>query len=382
MSAVKGSPINARRHIAVLCVLFGVLGTTSASASLRAFTAPVDPGRIVRGADGALWFTINGGVATLTAAGQPRSIQLPGALRLEVLGITAAPDGAVWATESTGPVARIGPDGRVTETPPTGGMPTGIAVGPDGAVWFTDSLRGRVTRVGDGDSILETAPASNALLETALPSVLGSFSRMDPASPTELLTGPDRALWFLELSPGRVGRMNPAEAPTFVGLPAGAAAYPTALAVGQDGALWITEAGANQIARLTTDGVVREFQIPSPGAEPRAIAQGADGAMWFTEYGTDRLGRVDMSGHVTEYQLPSGAAPYGITAGADGAMWFTMRGLNKIGRMTTDTVAMSAGRARCTRSTSKPRRTPPARRYSSPSARPIRASVSRPGRYP
>jgi virginiamycin B lyase len=347
MSVAQGTLVQVRRCIVGFCAVAAALGATPAAASLKTFSVPADPGRIVRGADGAVWFTINGGVARLTAAGQSRAIALPGVRRLEVLGIAAAPDGAMWATESTGRVARIGPEGRVTElTPPLLGLPTGVAVGPDGAMWFTDSLVGRITRVGAGDE----------LLETALAPVTGSLYRRDPAAPTELLTGPDGALWFLELSPGRLGRMNPAEAPTFLGFPSGAATYPTALAVGPDGALWITEAGANRIARVTTDGVVREFQIPSPAAEPRAIAQGSDGAMWFTEYGADRLGRVDMSGRMTEYELPPGAAPYGVTAGPDGAVWFTMRGLNKIGRMTTDTVAMSTSRASSTRSLAKSRR--------------------------
>src|SRR5579871_60529 len=68
---------------------------------------------------------------------------------------------------------------------------------------------------------------------------------------------------------------------------------PTAIVAGRDGALWFTETGGNRIGRITTDGAVREFAIPTPRSGPEGIAVGPDGAIWFTEAYADALGRLD-----------------------------------------------------------------------------------------
>jgi virginiamycin B lyase len=56
--------------------------------------------------------------------------------------------------------------------------------------------------------------------------------------------------------------------------------------------------------------------------------------MWFTETAYDHIDRITRDGHMTRYQVPTkGSAPYGIAAGPDGAMWFTERNQHKIGRI-------------------------------------------------
>jgi virginiamycin B lyase len=303
-----------------------------AGAAVKTYNVGANPGRMARGADGALWFTKSGAVGRITTAGAVRSYGLP-ALRsaaiTDVLDLAVAPDGAVWATEGQGSLARIDRAGAVVEfAPPVLGMPAGVAIGPDGLVWFSDVVLGRITRFDPAGSFFDTV----------LGTVTGAFSRTDPASPTEMVLAPDGAVWILQLAPGRVGRMTADGAVSYHWLPGGAASAPTGVAVGGDGALWITEAGTNRIARMGLDGSVREHAIPSPGAEPRAIAAGPDGAMWFTEFGRDRLGRIDGTGSITEYQLPVGSQPYGIAAGPDGAIWATLWGKGgQVVRMTTDT---------------------------------------------
>ena len=63
---------------------------------------------------------------------------------------------------------------------------------------------------------------------------------------------------------------------------------PAGIAVGPGEDLWFTDDGTNVkghnlVGRMTPDGEVQEFPIPSVNAEPAAIVMGADGAMWFTE---------------------------------------------------------------------------------------------------
>jgi virginiamycin B lyase len=62
-------------------------------------------------------------------------------------------------------------------------------------------------------------------------------------------------------------------------------AGPYSITAGPDGNLWFTEQ-VNQIGRITTSGVVTEFQIPSDSCTPNAITTGPDGNLWFTEVST------------------------------------------------------------------------------------------------
>jgi len=94
------------------------------------------------------------------------------------------------------------------------------------------------------------------------------------------------------------------------------------------------------VPAVTTNGIqgaVREYRIPTPGAEPFDIAAGAGGSMWFTEYDADRIGRISAAGVITQYKVPTpGAGPYQIAAGAGGVMWFTEYNTTKLGRITPD----------------------------------------------
>lgn len=49
---------------------------------------------------------------------------------------------------------------------------------------------------------------------------------------------------------------------------------PSDIVTGPDGNLWITEQGTGRIARLSPDGRLTEFPLPSPGADPRGMAAG------------------------------------------------------------------------------------------------------------
>lgn len=114
-------------------------------------------------------------------------------------------------------------------------------------------------------------------------------------------------------------------------------ALPGGLVVGGDGAIWFHESGANKIGRLTPDGRVTEYAIPTPeSTEPRQgfVGVAPDGAVWFTESAADRLGRIGMDGRVSESRIPTyNSSPLGVAAGPDGAMWFAQWASGKVGRV-------------------------------------------------
>ena len=93
-------------------------------------------------------------------------------------------------------------------------------------------------------------------------------------------------------------------------------------------------------------GIITEFTPPTPDSGPRALAAGADGNIWFSEYKTDKIGRITPKGVITEFPLPRpNSGPGDITMGPDGALWFVelsggMDGVrtdgNRVGRITYD----------------------------------------------
>ncbi|WP_460074592.1 virginiamycin B lyase family protein, partial [Priestia megaterium] len=54
-----------------------------------------------------------------------------------------------------------------------------------------------------------------------------------------------------------------------------------------------TEWGSNQIGRITVNGEITEYPIPTANAEPHGIVVGSDQALWFAEE-CNKLGRLSF----------------------------------------------------------------------------------------
>jgi virginiamycin B lyase len=126
--------------------------------------------------------------------------------------------------------------------------------------------------------------------------------------------------------------------------------YPTDITSSKDGSLWFTEEGAggrkyNKIGRITTNGVITEYDVPG---RPSNIVAAPDGSMWFLSHVSDfddsrerpdRICRIKLLSdgfvELKEYTLPrNGPKPRALAFGREGTLWYT-RG-TKIGRMTAD----------------------------------------------
>jgi virginiamycin B lyase len=138
-------------------------------------------------------------------------------------------------------------------------------------------------------------------------------------------------------------------------IPSGLNATPTpgslpgGIVVGPDGAVWFYESGANQIGRITLDGSITEYPIPTAGASLARqgfLATGPDGALWFSENAARRLGRITVDGSITDYPIsdaaaapapPSAGLALGaMTTGTDGALWVTEGSASRLGRRASD----------------------------------------------
>jgi streptogramin lyase len=285
------------------------------------------PFGITAGPDGNLWFTEYSGnkIGKITTAGVVSEFALP-TVNSRPYFITAGPDGNLWFTEAGSPkVGRITTAGVITEfsVPANLLFPGWIVTGPDGNLWFTgDDYVGKITTAGVVTEIfIGNTPASGITL------------------------GPDGNLWFT--TNDAIERITPAGSITKFPLPAMSGA--AGITSGPDGNLWYLDQGFSKIGRMTIGGVFTIFAIPSPdqggpnctvncglGDQPEQITPGPDGNLWFTEQlGSKGIGKVTTSGVITEFQVPTpGSVPFGITAGPDGNMWFTEASANKIGRVT------------------------------------------------
>jgi virginiamycin B lyase len=117
-------------------------------------------------------------------------------------------------------------------------------------------------------------------------------------------------------------------------------AYIGGIITGPDNNLWVAEFDADKIAKVTEDGTLTEYPVPTASAGPGIIEVGPDGALWFTEYNVNNIGRITTSGTVTEFPLPPASFPGApgtdvVAAGPDNNLWFTHIGANVIGVMST-----------------------------------------------
>jgi streptogramin lyase len=183
-----------------------------------------------------------------------------------------------------------------------------------------------------GGGGLGTGGSSNAITEFYV-----------SGTPLSIAAGRDGNLWFTEITTSGlcyVGRLTPDGALTEFAVPttgpiSGAGAGPNGIAAGPDGNLWFADIAGNNIDQISLVGALTEFPIPTASAQPSGIAAGSDGNLWFAELDGNNIGRITPSGTITEFPLPTaGSAPFSVVAGPDGNIWFTELDGNKIGRIT------------------------------------------------
>jgi len=105
---------------------------------------------------------------------------------------------------------------------------------------------------------------------------------------------------------------------------------PSYIVTGPDGALWFTELGPGRIGRLSVDGELREFGLVRPGSKPRMITAG-NGAIYYTDSLAGQIGRLELDGRVKETSVqncPKSACGYrlpdDLTVAPDGQVWFSV----------------------------------------------------------
>jgi virginiamycin B lyase len=137
-------------------------------------------------------------------------------------------------------------------------------------------------------------------------------------NPRSVATGADGNIWFVQDAP-YVGRMTPDGSITEFAIPSGN--HATRITAGRHGTLWFAEFRVSKIGRISTDGTIREFGGPQKFDFPSDLTLGSDGNIWFID---SRLciGRLTPSGAVTLFNVCR-TTPNDITGGPGGDVWYT-----------------------------------------------------------
>lgn len=211
------------------------------------------------------------------------------------------------------------------------GFASNIVVGPDSALWFTDGANARIGRI---------TTTGNVLMYQVRPYNVPGCGNCGLYG---IALGPDGALWFTDPYANKIGRITTNGIITEYALPVftpwvATMDFSPEIVSGPDGAMWFTWSPSGNyyqpnpygIGRITMNGAVTWFTTSGP---THGITVGSDGALWFCEpfLVTAKIGRISTAGVMTEYPEPNG--PERITAGPDGAIWFTTQ--HSIGRIST-----------------------------------------------
>jgi virginiamycin B lyase len=259
-------------------------------------------------AAGVAWTTLvhSGQVVRLPRGGPPELHELGNpAARPSLLALGT--DGAVWVTRGGDDrIDRIAADGTRRSFPvPAGAGPYGIACGADGDIWFTaigaSQPSGAVGRLApDGAVTLTPVPG-------------------DSGMPAMITAGPDDALWFTLNRNAALGRVDSAGAITLHPLP-DPGCGPVGIA-GDGSALWFAEIGAGRVGRLVPGGSLQEFDLPDRAARPHAVAPDDAGGCWVTLWAESAVAHLDERGTVLAvHRLGAGAEPHGVAVAPDGAV--------------------------------------------------------------
>jgi streptogramin lyase len=305
-------------RIALAAALLVALGLARAARAQVITEFPVitpgsDPGGIIAGPDGNVWFTefFVGKIGRITTGGTVTEFPAAGNPQLIVVGS----DNNLWFTEtSISKIGRMTTSGVFTDFPTlTFTSLVGIGAGPDGNLWFCEPQSAKIGRITTSGTVSE-------------------FDVPSGGEPFHIVRGPDGNLWFTVFE-GSIGRITPqgavTEFPTNI-----PGSSPQGIALGPDGNLWFTDTGTNSIGRMTTTGFVTEFPVPSANANLIGIALGADGNLWFAEDDANKIGRITPEGVVTEFPVPTSNAGLPFLAnGPDGNIWFTEVTANNVARL-------------------------------------------------
>jgi virginiamycin B lyase len=229
--------------------------------------------------------------------------------------IAAAPDGTIWFTiDLAAAIGRVR-EGRLERLPLASDNvePIGLGVGPNGNAWYTDNTARAIS------SITPSGEISSVSLGTPIVR-LG-----------RLAVSVDGAVWFAEATRYSITRLKDGAITRHVfESPRG---DPYGVAVAEDGTVWATLRSGDQLLRITPNGEMKAFDLPTPAAGPSDVAVGPDGSVWFIELRKNRIGRLKDDAFEEFDVAEESPMLTGLSVAGDGTVWFGMLRGGSLGRL-------------------------------------------------
>ena len=273
------------------------------------FPVSDQPQRLAQGSDGNVWVTLgNAKLARVQPDGTVTEFDLP-AGTTGAQGITTGPDGNLWI-EATNAVARVDPQNpsagqRFTISPLNG---EAITSGPDGNLW-----------VASGTDVVRVSTGGNEVLPRFDPVTMGARG---------LTTGRDGNVWIADFADGAIVKVTPTGAKTVYDIGTDGAQQ---VAAGPEGQLAFTQP-QNTLGRMAYDGSFQPTSMPM--TDPFGVVFGTDGAWWTAQFNGSTLGRVTPEGDYTQLPLTPNSGPRYLTTGPNNTLWVALQTTNKIARIT------------------------------------------------
>ncbi len=281
------------------------------------------PEGIATGAEGNLWFTEHVGkkIGEINTVGTMKTYTVPSGK--EPRGIARGSEGNLWFTENAEKIGKITPSGAITEYSLwTGEEGQKIAAGPNGNMWYTTKPHSGYLNIG----IIEPSGYSFSFR-----SVHASSEELEGA---DIAAGPagTETMWVSEYATNTISKITAEGVVSEYALPSGS--KPTSLTAGPDGNMWFTDAGTKKVGKITPGGVISEYALSEGWVKPNYITAGPDGNLWFAT-GAGWFDKITTSGVVSSYGYGMTSQAWGLAAGPDGQIWFTEGSGEKIGAIPT-----------------------------------------------
>ncbi|MEZ4664148.1 MAG: hypothetical protein R2911_42000 [Caldilineaceae bacterium] len=205
---------------------------------------------------------------------------------------------ALWLTSPNyDAVVKVALAGQMHFYPlPAGSGPHGIAFDGAGQLWVSLEEQGKIVQLDSN---------GNIITEYDIRLACQSCPQAINPHPHGLAIGADgKTIWYTGKGTGTVGKITPDGQIQSFALPT-VGSVPIYVKAGPDGNMWVTELVGNKIARVTESGAVTEFPIPTHNSRPIAIVPEPGGqAMWFTEEAGNKVARIEPDGTITEWPVP------------------------------------------------------------------------------
>ncbi len=284
----------------------GEISATGTVAQYPIDTAPESP---VLGTNGSIWFSEPHALGEITATGQI-TVFSTGLLR-EPGDLVSGPDGNIWFTESEpAAIGRITPDGTITSYDlPSGSAPEQITAGLGGDIWFTD--------VGSAPAIGRITTDGTI---TEYPAPVGESS--------SIAAGPGGDVWF-GAGVGSIGRVAADGTVTVYSI--GVPGTVGEIVPGADGNMWFLIDSSAAIGEITPSGTITVHDLSGVGFEPNTITTAADGMLWsygLVDSDVPAIAQYDLGAPSASVNPPaiSGSGKQGDPQQCAGATWASWAG--------------------------------------------------------